>query len=138
MGAVVANIGLGDLAGGWLLAQIALAPGHDFANLAALSAIGTVIGWFATIPGAPAIMTTFAGNIADATGWPITTVVMSQVLGWAMTMFPYQLPPIVLVITLGGVRIGQAMKLLVAVSVVAWLVMLPLQYFYWNLLGMFG
>ena len=63
---------------------------------------------------------------------------MSQVLGWAMTLFPYQLPPIVLVITLGGVRIGQAMKLLVAISMVAWLVMLPLQYFYWDLLGMFG
>ena len=83
-------------------------------------------------------MTTFAGNIAEATGWPIATVVMSQVLGWAMTLFPYQLPPIVLVITLGGVRISQAMKLLVAISVVAWLVMLPLQYFYWDLLGMFG
>ncbi|MEE2970296.1 MAG: SLC13 family permease [Pseudomonadota bacterium] len=138
MGAVVANSGLGDLAGGWLLAQIPLAPGENFANLAALSAIGAVIGWFATIPGAPAIMTTFAGNIAEATGWPIATVVMSQVLGWAMTLFPYQLPPIVLVITLGGVRIGQAMKLLVAISVVAWLVMLPLQYFYWDLLGMFG
>ncbi|NQU71562.1 MAG: anion permease [Rhodospirillales bacterium] len=138
MGAMVAKSGLGDVIGGWLLAQVALSPGHDFTNFAALSAIGTAIGWFATIPGAPAIMTSFAGNIAEATGWPLTTVVMSQVLGWTMTMFPYQLPPIVLIVTLGGVRITQAMRLLMAMALVAWLVMLPLQYVWWRALGMFG
>lgn len=138
MGALVAESGLGDMIGGWMLAQLTLTPGNDFTNLAALSAIGAVISWFATVPGAPAIMTAFAANIADATGWPPATAVMSQVLGWTMAMFPYQLPPIVLIVTLGGVRIAQAMKLLVCMSAVAWLVMLPLQYFYWNLLGMFG
>jgi di/tricarboxylate transporter len=138
MGAVVAKSGLGDVIGGWLLAQVSLTPGNDFANLAAISAIGTVIAWFATIPGAPAIMTSFAGNIAEATGWPLSTAVMAQVLGWAMTMFPYQFPPIVLIVTLGGVSFGQATRLLTAVAVIAWLVMLPLQYLWWTQLGMFG
>ncbi len=138
MGAVVAESGLGDVIGDWLLSRFPLTPGADFANLATVGAIGTVVGWFATVPGAPAIMTSFAGNIAEAAGWPLKTAIMAQVLGWAMTLFPYQLPPIVLIVTLAGVRIGQATRLLVAMAVLAWLVMLPLQFLWWRALGLFG
>ena len=138
MGAVVAKSGLGDVIGDWLLARIPLTPGDDFANFAAVGAIGTVVGWFATVPGAPAIMTSFASNIAEAAGWPLKTAVMAQVLSWAMTLFPYQLPPIVLIVTMAGVRMGQATRLLVAMAILAWLVMLPLQFLWWRALGLFG
>jgi len=138
MGAVVANSGLGEWMANGLLSVIALSPGHDFTNFTAVSLMGVVVGWAVTVPGAPAIMTSFAATIAEATGWPLKTVVLAQPITWAMSLFPYQLPPIVLIIALGGVRIGQAVRVLAAMALITCVVMLPLQYLWWRALGMFG
>lgn len=137
MGAVVAHSSLGNIIGARLIAGAGLAPGADFANLAVLSTAGTVMGWVATVPGAPAIMTSFVENVATATGWPLRTAILAQTLSWSMALFPYQLPPVVLVMQLAGVRLGQAMRLLVAVTLLSWLVMLPAMYLWWRAIGLF-
>lgn len=137
-GAVVAHSGLGAMLAASLFEAVTLSPGHDAMNLVIVSAIGTVMGLVATVPGQPAIMTTLAPEIAQATGWPLATAIQAQVITWVMTIFPYQLPPLIVAIRLAGVPAGPLIRVQVAMMVVAWLVMLPLLYLWWSAIGMFG
>ena len=55
-----------------------------------------------------------------------------------MAFFPYELPALVLAMTLGGIRMGQLVRLMVAMTLLFWIVVLPLQFLWWRFLGMFG
>ena len=137
-GAVVAHSGLGPALAGALFELAPLAPGRDAANLATICAIGAVMNLIATVPGQPAIMTGLAPGIAEGTGWPLATAVHVQVVTWAMTVFPYQLPPLIVAIRLAGVDARHLIRLQAAMFGAAWLAMLPLLYLWWRTLGMFG
>jgi di/tricarboxylate transporter len=138
MGAVVTKSGLGALLGKALFAVLPLAPGHDFANFVSVSAIGMGMGLVTTMPGVPAIMSALAGHIAEATGWPLLTALLAQAHTWAMALFPYQLPPLIVAMYLSRIRPAQVIRLLVAMCAVTWLAAVPLQYLWWRALGMFG
>lgn len=138
MGAVVTKSGLGGLIGSALFAALPLAPGHDFANFVSVSAIGMGMGLVTTMPGAPAIMSALAGHIAESTGWPLTTALMAQAHTWAMSLFPYQLPPLIVAMYLSRIRAAAVIRLLFAMCAATWLIAMPLQYLWWRALGMFG
>lgn len=138
MGAVINASGLGNTLGEALFSVVSLTPGEDARNFAAVNAIGMGVGLIAAFPGQPGIMAALARNIADGTGWPLVTVLLAMVPAWATAIFPYQLPPIVLAMSLGGLRARDAVPLLVAMTVVTWLVILPLQFLWFRYLGMFG
>ena len=138
MGAVVASSGLGTLIGERLVGVLGFAAGDHAWNFAAVNAMGMVLGIVATMPGQPAIMTALAGNVADAAGWPLATAILAQAPSWAMAPLPYELPPIVLAMYLGGVRMGQVIRLLAAMTLLFWVVVMPLQFLWWRHLGMFG
>jgi len=138
MGAVVTKSGLGALLGEALFAALPLAPKHDFLNFVSVSAIGMGMGLATTMPGQPAIMSALAAHIAEATGWPLTTALMAQAHTWAMSLFPYQLPPVVVMMYLSRVPAAQVIRLLAAMCAAMWLVAMPLQYAWWRALGMFG
>ena len=135
MGAVVSNSGLGNFIGDILFSRVPLTPGADFANFVVVSVVGMLIGVVTTIPGQPAIMTTLATDISLATDWPIKTVLMLQPLTWAMSLFAYQLPPFILAAHLGGIPMKNLSRLILAMCAVAWLIMLPLLFFWWRIIG---
>ncbi len=137
-GAVLNHSGLGSRLAAALFETVTPRPGQDALNLVIVAAIGTVMGLVATIPGQPAIMTSLAPEIAQATGWPLATAVQVQVVTWVMTIFPYQLPPMILAMQLAGVRAGHLIRLQAAMLVIAWVVMLPLLYLWWTVIGKFG
>lgn len=138
MGAVVTHTGLGDALGRALLAALPLDRGADFANFAIVAAIGMVLALVSGTPGLPAIMSPLAPSIAEATGWPLPTVLMTQMPSCMMALFPYQFTPMVLAIALAELRIAAAARLMIAYTAFAWVVLVPLQYLWWRALGMFG
>jgi di/tricarboxylate transporter len=138
MGAVVASSGLGGLIGERLVGLFGLEAGDHARNFASVSAIGMVLGIVATIAGQPAIMTALAGNIVDATGWPIMTAILAQIPSWSTVPFPYAAPALVLAMSLGGIRMAHLIRLMVAIAVLFWIVVMPLQFLWWRYLGMFG
>jgi len=138
LGSVVVHSGLGDLMAGWLLARLPMEPGRDFSNLAAMSAVGMIISMATTVPGEPVIAATLAGDISAVTGWPVATVLLVQAVNWSMVPFPYELPPVVVASRMAGMGIGHATRLLLALTLLAWVVTLPLHFVWLRHLGYFA
>ncbi|MDE0032671.1 MAG: SLC13 family permease [Deltaproteobacteria bacterium] len=138
MGSVVVHSGLGGLLAGWLLDRLPMQPGHDLSNLAAMSAVGMIISMATTVPGEPVIAATLARDISAASGWPVATVLLVQAVNWSMVPFPYELPPMVVASRMAGMGIGHATRLLLALTLLAWLVTLPLHFVWLRHLGYFA
>jgi di/tricarboxylate transporter len=60
---------------------------------------------------------------------------MTQVIGFSTTIFPYQAPPLLIGMQLAQVKLTEAIKLCLYLAVISILLLLPLNYLWWNLLG---
>jgi di/tricarboxylate transporter len=60
---------------------------------------------------------------------------MLTVVGYSTVILPYQTPPLVVAMQLGGVPMRQGNKLCLWLLAVTVLVLLPLDYLWWRLLG---
>lgn len=138
LGAMIADSGLGKLLTGALVEAIGFAPGEPFRSFVAMSLLATAVGMVTTMSGLPAVMTLLGAGIADATGIPLETVLMTQVIGFSTILLPYQAPPIIVGIQLAGVTTRDAGRIMLALTAATVIVLLPLNYLWWSMLGMFG
>ncbi len=113
------------------------APDKDnpFTSFLALTGITSALNFIMTANGVPALYTTFAQSFADATGFPLLSVIMIQVLGYSTPLLPYQASPIVVAMGLGKVPARAGMQLCLALAAVSYLILLPLDYAWYQLLG---
>ncbi len=88
-----------------------------------------------TANGVPALYTTLAQSFSEATQFPLLSVIMIQVLGYSTPLLPYQASPIVVAMALGKVPARAGMLLCLVLAVATYLVLLPLDYVWFNLLG---
>ena len=104
VGAIVSQVGARGASSpkGCSLA-VTFVEGADFLNLAIVSAIGMVMSLLSG-RARPARDHDHRSRseIAVATGWPLATAVQAQVVSWTMALFPYQLPPLLLAVYIGG------------------------------------
>lgn len=133
--ALVAKSGLGDRLAEGLLAVLPLDPAQPAQSFAALAVAGMALSAVITIPAVPAVLSPLADDFALASGLPIASVLMVQVLSFSTLIFPYQGPPFVVALTLGGVRFADATKMTLALTAVMLAVLMPLDYLWWRLLG---
>jgi len=133
--ALVAAPGLGDALAAGMMAVLPLdaaAPARGFATLVMA---GMALSAVVTIPAVPAVLAPLADDFARAAGLPVETVLMVQVLSFSTLLFPYQGPPLVVAMALGEVRFADATKVTLALAAVTLLVLMPLDYLWWRLLG---
>lgn len=135
LGAVVADSHLGDILIGALLKVVPLDPAHPALNFALLAGIATLINPLTTLPGVPAVLTPLAGQMAEASGMPIRAVLMSQVLGFSTIIFPYVSAPLVVGMQIGGEKLAPAARLCLVLAAVTILILWPLDFLWWRLLG---
>ena len=135
LGALVAHGGVGDLLAKSVIPLLNLSPGEHVWNFAAVAGLSSVLAMFATQPGVPAILTPLAGHMAEAAALPVEAVLMLTVVGYSTVILPYQTPPLVVAMHLGGVPMGKGNKLCLWLLAVTVLVLLPLDYLWWRLLG---
>jgi len=135
IGAVVNASGLGKLMGQALEQLLPLAPDQPLLNFLSLSLMSAVTGIVTTIPGVPTVLTPLAPDLASASGFELTTVLMTQVIGFSTVLFPYQVGPLIVAMHLSGERLNHLLKITLPLAIPTFLLLLPLDYLWWQLLG---
>ncbi|MBX9032231.1 citrate transporter [Enterobacter ludwigii] len=132
---VVTQTGIGSAVGEALLRIMPLDANRPFTSFLALTGITTALNFIMTANGVPALYTTLAQSFSDATGFPLLSVIMIQVLGYSTPLLPYQASPIVVAMGLGKVPAKAGMLLCLALAIATYLVLLPLDYLWFSVLG---
>ncbi len=135
LGAMINQSGLGDTLARKLISVLPLGVHQPFLSYLSVSLASTLTGVATTLPGVPAVFTPLSEGIAHATGLPIKTVIMMQVLGFSTPLFPYQAPPIIIGMQLSGERLTAAGRVCLVLAGITIFVLLPLNYLWWRLLG---
>jgi len=138
LAALVARSGLGDHIGQALLAVAPLDPGAPFRSFASLVGITTLLNFVVTANGVPALFTPLARTLADASGLPLLTVLMVQVIGYATPVLPYQASPIVVAMGMGRVPARDGLRLCLALALITFVLLVPLDYAWFVLLRQLG
>jgi di/tricarboxylate transporter len=138
IGAIMANSGLDKFLAGHMIDILQPEKGRDAVNFVSILGLGIVSALGMTAPGAPAITVPLAEALAQATGMPLLTVLMTELTGQSLVLLPYALPPVAVAIIVGGVKVGEAIKATFLTAVAVAVVLAPLQFLYWQALGMFG
>lgn len=137
LGAVVNETGLGAALAKQIFAVVSLGELDGFAQFAAMWGVGAAVSVLTTLPAAPGILTPLADGMATASGWPLKSVLMAQVPVWVVFALPYQAPPVVVAMTMGGIGAGRALRVMLPWFVFAAIVLLPLQYLWGRVLGVY-
>jgi len=132
---VVVDSGLGRLIANALLSVLPLQDHPSFGNFAVLSALVSLLNFVLTANGVPAMVTPMAQELAGASGFSLLSVIMLQVLAYATPLLPYQASPVVVAMGLGNVPAKAGLKLCVLVFIFSVLLLLPLDYGWFRLLG---
>ena len=138
LGLVIQKTGLSDGLRGLLQSVLPLERGADFANFLMLSVLTTFTGLFTTNPAQPAVMAPLAEYFAQATGWPLKSVLMVIGVGFTTFLLPYQVPPAIVGLQVSELRVMTMLRLVLPLAVFNLVVMLPLQYLWWRVIGYFG
>ncbi|MEW6670694.1 MAG: SLC13 family permease [Thermodesulfobacteriota bacterium] len=133
--AMLSDTGIGDRMAEFLLAVLPLKPDAPILNYASITIATFLTGIATTLPAAPAVLTPLAAEMAQAAALPVQTTVMIQVVGFSLLLFPYQAPPVVLAIQMGGLKPKAAVQFLILMTLVSILVLLPINYLWWRLTG---
>ncbi len=135
LGAVVSHAGLGVVLADLVSGVLPMAPGQDFANFVSLSLLATLTAVISTMPGVPAVLTPLAEQLAAQTGLPVETVLMTQVIGFSTVLLPYQAPPVLIALGLAKEPPRVIVKMLLILAAVTFLVLVPLDFLWWRMLG---
>jgi len=135
LGAMVAYSGLGSKLAHALMSVLPLKEGHPLLNYISLTITATVTGIATTVPGAPAVLTPLASDMAHGAGVEIKTILMSQVLGFSTVIFPYQAPPLVVGMQLAGEKMAPALKFCLILAGLTFIILLPVNFIWWKILG---
>ena len=135
IGAVVADSGLGNYLGKVMIEASNLSPDNPLGGFLVLSGISMLLSFFSTMPGVPAIMIPLAPDLQVASGLPLKTVVMTQVIGFSTVWLPYQVPPIIVGMQLAGVPMAVGIKVTSLIAILSIILLTPLIIIWWQLLG---
>jgi anion transporter len=135
LAALVGQSGLGTFIGNELLAIAPLDPSSPFSSYALIVGFSTLLNFVVTANGVPALFTPLAQSLATASGLPLLSVLMIQVIGFSTPLLPYQASPIVLAIEMGRIPFMAALRLSLALALITFVVLVPINYGWFVFLG---
>lgn len=135
LGVLVNESGIGASLGQFFGDMLPGESAGSFFNFMALSLIATVTGVVATVQGVPTVLTPLAADLAQATGFSLPAVLMTQVIGFSTILFPYQVAPLILAMQMSKEPVSKLLKISLPLALVTIVFLMPLDYLWWRLLG---
>ncbi|MCG3732795.1 SLC13 family permease [Vibrio cincinnatiensis] len=135
LGALVNVSGLGAAMGELFSHLLPTSSDHGFLSFMALSLISTLTGLVATIPGVPTVLSPMAADFAQASGFSLSAVLMTQVIGFSTVIFPYQVGPLIVAMQLSNESLAKLVKVTLPLAGITVALLMPLDYLWWLLLG---
>lgn len=133
--ATVTRTGLGAWLGAAVLPVLPLEASHSAGNFGVMAGLVLAMNFVVTANGVPALYTPLASGLAGVSGWPLLSVLMVQVVGYSTPLLPYQSSPIVVAMGMGGVAARDGVRLCLVVALVTAVVLAPLDYLWFRVLG---
>lgn len=134
-GAVISHTGLGNQIATVALQVLPLAGSPISSQFAMLVGLALMIGILTNQPGVPTILVPIATSLAEQSDLPLATVMMTQVIGFATIVFPYQGPPLLVGARLGGIPLQTVAYLCLGLAALTCLVIIPIDFWWWTVLG---
>lgn len=135
--AVATTSGLSQTIADALIPRLGLGEGGSLRDLYAVTGFSMVISHLTTAPATPVVLTPLAGSMAEATGWPLETVSMAQVIAIGTTVLPYHAPPLVVALALARIPIATLTRICVLMALATLAIGLPLTWAWWQAMGYF-
>ncbi len=135
---LVAHSGIGEYLGQAMLEAADLSPGDQGKTLISLVAASMGVGLAATVVGIPAVMIPLAGGVSEATGMSLDVVLMTQAVAYSTVILPYQLPPLLVAAQVTGLGLAVTSRFCLLLAAVTMIVLLPLDFLWWSVLGYLG
>lgn len=135
--AVAGHVGLSTLVADALIPHLSLDGGSTLHDLYAITGVSVLISHLTTAPAAPLVLAPLAGAMADASGWPVTTVSMAQIIGISTPLLPFQAPPLIVAMALAPIPASALMRVCIALAIGVALIGLPVTWLWWELIGLF-
>ena len=136
MGRIIVESGLATHAGDWLVSVLPLGA-NSAQDIYVLSCLSAVIGLLVTNPVVPAVLSPLAGPFASASGLSVEAVLMTQAVGFSNVVLPYQASPVLVAMLMSGTPVVACARFTLALTLVSFVVLLPLEIMWWRLLGLF-
>jgi anion transporter len=134
---IIGYSGLGEVLVNYLTTIISFSPDSAVMNLSLLTFISTCVAVVMNLAGVPAIITPMAEHLSEVTGLSNNAVLMSQVMAFSNVLLPYQAPPLITAIAIGNLSIRAVTKVCLVTFTLSTLILIPLNFLWWDLLGMF-
>lgn len=138
LAAVVAWSGLGNAIGNWLIPLLPLDPAHPAAAFASMLGLASLLNFVVTANGLPAVFTPLAQSLADHASLHLSTVLMLQVFAYATPLLPYQAAPLVVAAAFARTPTRVTIVTCLVVALVSFVLLAPLYYLWFRLLGWIG
>ncbi|MEM7462606.1 MAG: SLC13 family permease [Pseudomonadota bacterium] len=135
--AVMRHIGLDTQFANAVIPQLGLGENGRLWDLYATSGLAMFMSQFTTAPAAPLILAPLAQPMAEATGLPLETVAMAQIIGIATPLLPYQAPPLILAMAMAQIPMRILIQICLVLALAVAVIGLPITYLWWQLLGAF-
>lgn len=135
--AVARHVGLDAQLAETLVPKLALSEGATLHNLYAVTGFSVLISHLTTAPAAPIVLAPLAEAMAQASGWPVLTVAMAQMIAIATPILPYQAPPLIVAMALAHFSVPALTRICIGLAVGVAVIGLPLTYLWWRMIGLF-
>ena len=135
LGALVNASGVGSFMGQAFSHLLPASPDNTFLSFMSLSLISTFTGLVTTIPGVPTVLSPMALDFAQLTGFTLPAVLMTHLIGFSTVVFPYQVAPLILAMQLSKESLSSLLKITLPLAAITIVVLMPLDYLWWLLLG---
>lgn len=137
IGAIMTANGLDKVLGSYVVQTLDLQPNEDFLNYYATIGVSIVMCLIVTQAAVPVLLVPLAEQISAATDMSLMAVLMTQVTGFSIALFPYQVPPLVVTLSLCRISVLNLTKVVIAMAILMLIVGAPLNYLWWKALGLF-